>query len=79
MTGGMMSGGDAQAEARADALGVTTEKQFSVGEYDIVILGAEESAGLETWLVENGYNLPAGAGAALEPYLQQGMNFLSRA
>lgn len=75
MTGGMMWGGDASAETRADALGVTTEKQFSVGEYDIVILGAEESAGLETWLVENGYNLPEGTSAALAPYLQQGMKF----
>ena len=75
MTGGMMSGGAASAEARADALGVTIEEQFSVGEYDILILGAEESAGLETWLVENGYNLPAGAREALEPYLKRGMKF----
>ena len=75
MTGGMMSGGAARAEARADALGVTIEEQFSVGEYDILILGAEASAGLETWLVENGYNLPAGAREALEPYLKQGMKF----
>ena len=40
--------------ARANALGVTIEEQFSVGEYDIVILGAQESGGLETWLLENG-------------------------
>lgn len=80
MTGGMMMSGDATlsaeaAEARANALGVTIEEQFSVGEYDIVILGAEESEGLETWLLENGYNLPEGAREALAPYLKQGMKF----
>ncbi|MEL7223360.1 MAG: DUF2330 domain-containing protein, partial [Cyanobacteria bacterium J06576_12] len=34
-------------------LGVTIEEQFSVGEYDILILSAEESDGLETWLRQN--------------------------
>ena len=63
------------AAARNQALGVTIEAQFTVGEYDIVILGAEESAGLETWLLENGYNLPEGAREALSPYLAQGMKF----
>ena len=66
---------EAASAARTQALGVTIEAQFTVGEYDIVILGAEESAGLETWLLENGYNLPAGARAALAPYLAQGMKF----
>ena len=32
-------------------LGVTVEEQFSVGEYDILILSAKESNGLETWLI----------------------------
>lgn len=52
-----------------------SKSSFQSASYDIVILGAEGSAGLETWLVENGYHLPAGAAAALEPYLQQGMKF----
>lgn len=39
---------------RANSLGVTIEAQYSVGEYDILILSAEESAGLETWLNETG-------------------------
>ena len=37
--------GDANLRRGADALGVTIEEQFTVGEYDILILGAEESAG----------------------------------
>ncbi len=65
----------ATEQERAKALGVTIESQFSVGEYDILILGAEESTGLETWLVENDYKLPAGASEALAPYIKMGMKF----
>jgi hypothetical protein len=60
---------------RATALNVTIESQFSVGEYDILILGAEDSAGLETWLIENDYKLPQGASEALAPYIRMGMKF----
>jgi hypothetical protein len=61
--------------ARAEALGVTIEASYTVGEYDILILSAEESRGLETWLVESGYRIPAGASAVLGSYLRQGMRF----
>jgi hypothetical protein len=57
------------------ALGVTIEAQYTVGEYDIVILSATQSDGLETWLRENNYKIPAGARAALEPYITGGMKF----
>ncbi len=63
------------AELRAQSLGVTIEEKFSVGEYDILILGADESTGLETWLIENGYKMPDGASEALAPYIEMGMNF----
>ena len=59
----------------AKALGVTIESEYTVGEYDIVILSAKQSGGLETWLVEQGYKIPAGASRALEPYIRQGMKF----
>ncbi|HEY4594342.1 MAG TPA: DUF2330 domain-containing protein, partial [Thermoanaerobaculia bacterium] len=39
---------------RAKSLGVKIEAQYTVGEYDILILSAKESQGLETWLIENG-------------------------
>jgi hypothetical protein len=58
-----------------DALGVTIEAQFTVGEYDILILSAKESAGLETWLVQNGYKIPQGARELLQPYIRQNMKF----
>src|SRR5262245_22151346 len=65
---------DAMAE-RARGLGVTIEARYTVGEYDILILSAKESAGLETWLRDSGYRLPAGASSVLGSYLKQGMKF----
>jgi hypothetical protein len=62
-------------DERAKALGVTIEAAYTVGEYDILILSAEESRGLETWLTENGYRIPDGASAVLGSYLRQGMRF----
>jgi len=59
----------------AKALGVTIEEQYTVGEYDIVILSATQSDGLETWLQQSGYHIPQGLSAALAPYIRQGMKF----
>jgi hypothetical protein len=59
----------------ANNLGVTVEAQYTVGEYDIVILSAKQSDGLETWLQINGYHVPLGASRALKPYLRQDMKF----
>ncbi len=64
-----------QRRHRADSLGVTIEAQYTVGEYDILILSAKESGGLETWLHENGYRLPAGASEVLGSYIRQNMRF----
>ncbi|ULA60316.1 MAG: conserved membrane protein of unknown function [Nitrospira sp.] len=60
---------------RDKALGVTVEAQYTVGEYDILILSGKESSGLEIWLTENGYRIPQGASAVLQSYLKQGMKF----
>jgi hypothetical protein len=60
---------------RAKSLGVTIEAQYTVGEYDILILSAKESQGLETWLTESGYRIPPGASRVLGSYLKQGMKF----
>ncbi|MDB9454149.1 DUF2330 domain-containing protein [Dolichospermum circinale] len=57
------------------SLGVTVEAKFNVGEYDIVILSAKESGGLETWLNRNGYKIPQGAKELLKPYIRSGMKF----
>jgi Na+-translocating ferredoxin:NAD+ oxidoreductase RnfD subunit len=54
---------------------VRIEAKYLVGEYDILILSATESAGLKTWLDENGYKIPAGAEEVLEPYIKSNLKF----
>ncbi len=56
-------------------LGVTVEDRFKVNEYEIVILSAKESDGLETWLQRSGYNIPKGASQLLSPYIKQKLKF----
>jgi MYXO-CTERM domain-containing protein len=56
-------------------LGVTIEAKFVVGEYQIVILSAKDSTGLDTWLRQENYNIPAGAEPLLRPYVESGMKF----
>jgi len=57
------------------SLGVKIEAEYTVGEYDIVILSAEQSSGLEIWLTENGYKIPPGASSVLGSYIKQNMRF----
>jgi len=71
--GRVASEGEAKKSARG--LGVTIEAEYTVGEYDILILSAEESKGLETWLRQNGYRIPKGAAEVLGSYLKQDMRF----
>jgi len=63
------------AAAAAHSRGVTIEAQYVVGEYDILILSAQQSSGLEAWLRDNGYRIPAGASGVLSSYLKQNMRF----
>lgn len=60
---------------RQRSLGVTVEASYTVGEYDISILSAQESEGLMIWLEENGYRIPKGAAPVVESYLKQGLRF----
>lgn len=54
---------------------VTIKAQYQVGEYDILILDAKESKGLENWLIDHGYKIPKGASDVLYPYIQSNMKF----
>lgn len=71
----MKSSAEGLGKPNAAALGVKVEAQYTVGEYDIVILSAKESDGLETWLTQSGYKLPKGASKALRPYIKTNMKF----
>jgi len=59
----------------AESLGLKIEAQYTVGPYDIVILSASQSDGLETWLLQSGYRIPRGAAKVLAPYIKQNMKF----
>ena len=65
----------ARDDVRGRSLGVTIEARYTVGEYDILILSAAQSSGLETWLRENGYVIPPGASSVIASYLKQNMKF----
>ncbi len=65
----------ARRGSRERDLGVTIEAKYNVGEYEILILSAKESNGLETWLNRNGYKIPRGANNLLKPYVRQKMKF----
>jgi hypothetical protein len=72
-----MAGGAVEEDAapRKRDLGVKVEAKFVAGEYQIVILSATDSAGLETWLRQEKYNIPQGAAAALAPYIRDKSKF----
>jgi hypothetical protein len=80
MAGGIRGGMNApvltmKAARSNEALGVTVEEKFSVGEYDILMLSAKESNGLATWLNQNDYQIPQGANQVLDAYIKQGLKF----
>lgn len=74
-TDGKGGGGSVPRPAPATATGVTVEVQFEVDEYQIVILSAKDSTGLDTWLRQENYNIPEGAEPMLRPYVEGGMKF----
>ena len=67
---------DVESSAELDAFSsVVIEATYTIGEYDILILSAKESSGLKTWLIDNGYKIPADAEEVLQPYINDGMKF----
>lgn len=76
--GGMDGGGTVDTGSSGDtAGGVEVEAEFSAGEYDIVILSAEESGGLIDWLNAQGYAIPDGAEELLGEYIEAGSYFFA--
>src|SRR4030095_11432264 len=63
------------ASDKAEGYHVKIEAHYTADEYDIFILSAKESNGLERWLTDNGYRIPLGAKEVLEPYIKSGMKF----
>jgi hypothetical protein len=74
LRGGMaMKSASINEAVRSDA--VRIEARFTVGEYDIVVLSAEQSGALIAWLRDNGYRIPGNAAPVIGAYLKQGMKF----
>jgi hypothetical protein len=67
--------GGEEEDRSADRHRVKIEARFAVGEYDVVVLSAQDSSGLDAWLRENHYKIPSGAEPYLRPYVQMGMKF----
>ena len=63
------------AKEAGRSLGVVIEASYTVGEYDILILSANESGGLIKWLTDNDYRLPKGAQKVVDSYIKQDMRF----
>jgi uncharacterized protein (TIGR03382 family) len=55
--------------------GVKVEAKFQVGEYDVVVLSADESTSLDKYLRQEKYNIPDGAAPYFKPYIESGMYF----
>lgn len=64
-----------ESGGRPGDFGVKIEARFEVGEYDVVILSAKDSTGLDRWLRAEKYNIPVGADAVLRPYVEAGTKF----
>ena len=62
-------------KAAAAQFGVKVEARFTAGEYDIAILSAKNSLGLEAYLHAEKYKIPSGAAQYLRPYVAQGSKF----
>src|SRR5262245_12008048 len=71
----MASAAMAKEEKKSEDFGVTVEAKFVVGEYQIVILSAKDSTGLDAYLRHEKYNIPQGAEPLLRPYVEGGMKF----
>src|SRR3954471_19118956 len=72
---GQMAIKKGKAEIADKDLGVKIEAMFVSGEYQILILSATDSSGLETWLRREKYTIPEGAAGALAPYIRDKSKF----
>jgi len=54
---------------------VRIEARYEIDEYDVLILSADDSGALLTWLKAHGYRVPMQASRVVESYLKQGMKF----
>jgi hypothetical protein len=66
----------APASTRTPSSGVRIETELATGEYDVVVLGADDTRSLEGWLHAHDYRVPTGLSEALAPHVASGANLL---
>ena len=71
----MAAPAEAEEGVKHKSYGVKIEARFTVGEYEIVILSATDSSGLDRWLKDNSYKIPDSSEPLLRPYVQSGSKF----
>ncbi len=80
--------GEGESEPSADVGGsdggggggggsVTVEAEYIVGEYELVVLSADQSLGLLDWLADEGYDVPVNTANVLQQYIDAGNYFLA--
>jgi len=77
--GGTSAGfGDGRTEAERvmDEFGVEIQDEWPVDEYDVTLLGADQSTGLLAFLRERGLELPDASATMLRGYIESGHRFV---
>jgi hypothetical protein len=71
------SDADADSDWDQDTGDVAVEARYTVGEYEAVLLSAEESSSLFAWLNSHGYAVPDSSVPVLQDYIDAGQMFLA--
>jgi hypothetical protein len=70
-------GGGAASDGSGGASSVEVEAQYIVGEYELVVLSADQSQDLLYWLEDEGYDVPENTANVLQQYIDAGNYFLA--
>ncbi|MCB9744011.1 MAG: DUF2330 domain-containing protein [Alphaproteobacteria bacterium] len=73
----MMQDDASAADGSGPPSDVDVEANFIVGEYEIVVLSAEQSTSLLTWLDDNGYAVPTESEQLFQEYIDAGSYFFA--
>ena len=67
--------GESEGEDAAD--GVTVVSESVVGPFDVQVVSSEDPAAMAQWLEDNDYDLSDRGQELIEPYVEEGMNFVA--
>ncbi|MCH8052808.1 MAG: DUF2330 domain-containing protein [Planctomycetes bacterium] len=70
-------GGLGQPDSEDAADGVTVVSESVVGPFDVQVVSSEDPAAMAQWLEDNDYDLSDRGQELIEPYVEEGMNFVA--